>query len=124
MRRPLPFKWMLISDDLLPIRLVDAARSTRGQRSVHPPTGPMSRCRHASPVLLDLGEPVGELDVGAPRISNECNRDVERSHLRKGPLELDAHAFEVLAERLEIPNLEANVIQRAALSADDRLRRW
>src|SRR5882762_5965557 len=72
--------------------------------------------------LSHLVEPFGELDVRAPRVLDERDRDVQRGHLRVGPIERDAHAFEFLAERLEIPDFESDVIDDAAPRAHDGSR--
>src|SRR5262245_10540083 len=72
--------------------------------------------------LLHLVETIGELDVGAPGIADERDSDVQRGDRRVRPFELDAHAFELLAERLEPLHFEADMIERSTLRPDDRIR--
>src|SRR5262245_46345131 len=74
-------------------------------------------------MLMNLPQSVGELDVRAPRILNECNCDVKGWNLRVRSIQLDALRFELLAERLEVLHLETNVIEHAPARADDRRRR-
>src|SRR5215470_8236191 len=45
-------------------------------------------------MLMNLPQPVGELDVRAPRILNECNCDVKGWNLRVRSIQLDAFAFQ------------------------------
>src|SRR4029450_10802385 len=56
--------------------------------------------------LLNLVQPFGQLDVRAPGILDERDRDVEGGDLAIGDIELDAVGFELLGERLEILDLE------------------
>src|SRR5215468_11119584 len=70
--------------------------------------------------LFDVGEPFRHLDVRPPRILDERDRDAELRHLRIGTIELDAVGLELLRKRLEVLDLEADVIDRPARGAD----RW
>src|SRR4026207_1414471 len=66
---------------------------------------------------VNLFEPLGQLNVGAPRILDERGRDVERGHLRVRAIQRDAHPFQLSAERLEALHLKADVVERAATCA-------
>lgn len=69
------------------------------------------------PRSVNFMKALGELDVSAPRILDEGDRDIQRRHFRVGSIELDAHPFEVFAERLEPLHLKADMVEHAATRA-------
>src|SRR5580704_14138605 len=69
--------------------------------------------------LLDLIQPFRQLDVCTPGILDERDGNVQRRNLRVGALQLDAVGLELLGERFEVLDLEADMVDRAALRADD-----
>src|SRR5205809_6321464 len=73
--------------------------------------------------LLDRVEAFGHLDVRAPGVLDERDRDAERGDLGIGTVKLDAVCFQLLCERFEVPDLEADVIDGAARGAHIRRRR-
>src|SRR5690349_12893888 len=73
--------------------------------------------------LFDLGEPLGQLDVRAPRIFDEGDVDAERIDLAIGDRQRNACVLEPLRECFEVLDLEADVIERSALRGDRRRRR-
>src|SRR6185436_12887025 len=74
--------------------------------------------------LLDRAEALGQLDVRAPRILDERDRDVQRIDAAVRHGQRNAVGFELLRERFEVLYLEADVIERAALRRNGRrLRR-
>ena len=101
----------------LPAPRLDPRR--RGDRQQQDPgsrrTAPRHRARHFAGARFS-----GQLDVGAPRIGEERDRRRRVRNLRVRPIELDAGRLELLAERLEVLHLEAEVIERAPLRADGR----
>src|SRR5580765_2789721 len=73
--------------------------------------------------LSNLIQPLRELDRCAPGVGNERNGYVERGHLRIRTIELDAVRFEFLGEGLEIPDLEADVVDGTSRRPDHRIGR-
>jgi len=70
--------------------------------------------------LLDVGESFRHFDVRSPGIFDERDRDAQLGHLGIGTIQFDALGFELLRERLEVFDLEADVIDRSAGRADGR----
>src|SRR5262245_9617450 len=66
---------------------------------------------------LVLVEPFGELDVGAERVGQKRDCQAEIGCFPEGDVELHARRLKLLAERFEVPDLEADVIDDAALGA-------
>src|SRR5215831_9792570 len=67
-----------------------------------------------------------QLDIRAPWVSEKDNSDgtqIRQFRPDEGAIELDAHVLELLRERLEIPDLEPDVIKGGSLRAHQRSRR-
>src|SRR5262252_9007748 len=73
--------------------------------------------------LLDLREPLGQLDVRAPRIFDESDVYAERVDLPIRNRQRNAGVLEPFRERFEVLDLEADVIERSTLRGDRRRRR-
>src|SRR5262245_24815264 len=73
--------------------------------------------------LRNLVQSLGQLDVGAPRIGEEGDRDPQRRHFSVGHAHLDAVGFQLFREFFEVLHFEADVIERAAGGSDDRIGR-
>src|SRR5882672_10502016 len=76
--------------------------------------------------LCSLPNPIEafrQLDVRAPRILDERDRDIERRDLGVRAFGLDTVRLELLGERLEVLHLEPDVIDRPSLRPDDRIGR-
>src|SRR5262249_61436391 len=69
--------------------------------------------------LLNFVQPFGELDVGAPRVRDERDRDVHRRDLPVGLINLDAQTLEFLQKRLEVLYFEPDVIEDVSACAND-----
>src|SRR5262252_8268854 len=65
-------------------------------------------------ILLDVCEPFRHLDIRAPGIFDERDRDAKLRHLGVGTVQFDALSFELLCELLEVFDLEADMIDRSA----------
>lgn len=66
--------------------------------------------------------PLVELDIGAPRISDE-RECCARALLGIRAIELDAVGFELLDETLQVDDIEADVVEHAALGGGECLWR-
>src|SRR4051812_48124807 len=73
-----------------------------------------AKSRSSSGTLLHLRETFGELDVGSPGIREESDGDSHARYLPIGRIELDASVLQFLRERLQIADLEADVVEGAA----------
>jgi hypothetical protein len=73
-------------------------------------------------ILLDVDEPFRHFDIRSPGIFDERDRDAKLRHLGVGAIQFDALGFELLRERLEVFDLEADMIDRSAGRADGRRR--
>jgi hypothetical protein len=67
-----------------------------------------------------VAEPFIQLDIRAPRIGDERERNLQRWDNAVRHVDPDALRFQPLAEFLEVPDLEASVIERAAARRDYR----
>src|ERR1700682_6183579 len=74
--------------------------------------------RRIDVTLLEVGESFRHFDIRSPGIFDERNRDAKLGHLGVGTIQSDALGFELLRERLEVFDLEADVIDRSAGCAD------
>ena len=55
-----------------------------------------------------------QLDAGAPRISDICERDASRLVLADWLIELDALRFDLLDEGQQVLDIEADVVEHAS----------
>src|SRR5215813_3286805 len=74
----------------------------------------------ASPASVDIRRvgPLIELDIRAPWIGDEGKRGA-RGLLGVGPVELDAVRLELRDESLEVDDVEADVVEHAALGGGE-----
>src|SRR5215471_20930035 len=73
--------------------------------------------------LLEIGESFRHFDIRSPGIFDKRDRDAKLRNLGVGTIQFDALGFELLRERLEVFDLEADMIDRSAGRADGRSRR-
>src|SRR5437867_11615061 len=62
--------------------------------------------------------PLGELDVSAPWIADECVSHVQRGCPGHVTIEREPHSFELPAERLETRHFEPDAVERPAPRPD------
>ena len=70
--------------------------------------------------LLKVGQSFGHFDIRSPRIFDERDRYAKLGNLGVGTIQFDALGFELLRERLQVFDLEADVIDRFAEKGDVR----
>src|SRR5207245_2684564 len=65
-------------------------------------------------------QPLGQLNIGSPRVRDESDRGVRVRELAVGSIELDPLRLQILAEPFQVLDLESDVIERPALGAHHR----